>query len=391
MKILYIHNQYKQVGGEDGVINSEMTMLNLHSIDLELLIANNHMISNIIEKLKVVIKINYSNKYKKIVLERINRFKPDIIHVHNLFPLLTPSIYDACIESKVPVVQTLHNYRTICSNALLMRNGHICELCISGSHYNAALYRCYRNSFLGSLAVARMLSYHQNKKTWQDKVDTFIALTHFAKTKFIEGGLPAKKIKVKPNFFNEERPIFGNKNSRKGALFVGRISHEKGIKTLLKAWETLDVPLRIAGDGPLMRMVKEKNTSKIVILGKISSSQVSQEMAKASFLVMPSEWYEGFPMVIVEAFAHGLPVVASNLGGMSEIVENNITGLHFEAGNPKDLAEKVLWMHNHPNECKKMGETARKMYEEKYTPERNYHMLMDIYQKTIETYEAKNS
>jgi len=272
-----------------------------------------------------------------------------------------------------------------------MRNGNICELCVSGSHYNAVLYRCYRNSTSGSLAVARMLSYHRNNKTWHNKVDCFIALTQFAKKKFIDGGFPEKKIMVKPNFFDREKDLSVKENTREGVLFIGRLSHEKGVKTLFKAWETLEIPLRIAGDGPFMGMINTAPSSKITLLGQISPLDVTKEMTKARFLVMPSEWYEGFPMVLVEAFAHGLPVIASNLGGMSEIIENNITGLHFQPGNPEDLAEKVSWMYTHPDECKKMGENARTVYEQKYTPETNYKMLMNIYQKTIENYEIRNS
>lgn len=391
MKILFVHNQYKQYGGEDSVIKNEMAMLMLNNQGIDLFSVSNNRINVLSKKIAAAISTTYSRKYRNLLFEKIKKFKPDIIHAHNLFPLLTPSIYDACVESKIPVVQTLHNYRIICPNALLMRNGYICELCISGSYYNAVLYRCYRNSIFGSLAVARMLSYHHNNKTWQNKVDCFIALTDFVKNKYIEGGFPEKKIIVKPNFYKKATLPAFNEKGREGVLFVGRLSHEKGVKTLIKAWIGLDIPLRIAGEGPLMETVKSAISSKIIVLGKISQAQVSQEMTTANFLVMPSEWYEPFGLVIVEAFAHGLPVVASNLGGMSEIVENNYTGLHFEPGNPEDLAEKVLWMYNNPEECKRMGKNARAVYEQKYTDEKNYDMLMDIYQKTIENYEIKNS
>lgn len=391
MKILMIHNYYKEIGGEDNVVSLEKSLLTLNDNTVNLFKVNNRQINNSFTQIKTALNISYSQKHKILISNEIRKFKPDIVHAHNLFPLLTPSIYDACIESNIPVVQTLHNYRIICSNALLMRNGHICELCVSGSHYNSVLYQCYRNSILGSLAVARMLSYHRNNKTWQNKVDCFIALTNFAKNKFIEGGLPEKKILVKPNFFTRNEISLVKESKREKVLFLGRLSHEKGVKTLIQAWKTLDIPLKIAGDGPLIEMVKATTHPSIMTLGKISPSQVTMEMAKARFLIMPSECYEGFPMVLVEAFAHGLPVVASNLGGMSEIVENNVTGLHFEPGNPIDLAEKVLWMYNHPDECKRMGENARNIYEQKYTPEKNYAILMDIYQRTIETYEVKNS
>ena len=391
MRILFVHNHYKLEGGEDQVLSYERDLINRHGHITDTFAITNMQINRFVSKLKTAFYLKYSHEYKQVLLHHISGFNPDIIHAHNLFPLLTPSIYDACIESKIPVVQTLHNYRTICSNALLMRDGHICELCISGSHYNAVLYRCYRNSMLGSLAVAKMLSYHRKNKTWKNKVDCFIALTQFAKKKFIQGGFPEKEIMVKPNFFAHDRAFCEITNNREGVLFIGRLSHEKGIKTLLNAWKTLDISLKIAGEGPLVGMIDITTSSKITLLGQIPPSQVTKEMAKAKFLVMPSECYEGFPMVLVEAFAHGLPVIASNLGGMSEIVKNNITGLHFEPGNPEDLAKKVLWMYAHPDECERMGKNARNEYEQKYTPEKNYKMLMDIYQKTIENYEIRNS
>jgi len=391
MKILILHNYYKETGGEDTVVSLEKALLRLNGNVVKLFKVNNHQILDKLTQIKTALKIKYSRKHKRLIENEIKNFSPDIIHAHNLFPLLTPSIYDACIESKIPIVQTLHNYRLICPNALLSRNGHTCELCVSGSFYNAVFYRCYRDSIFGSLAVVRMLSHHHKKKTWLNKVDCFIALTNFAKNKFIEGGLPQEKIRVKPNFFIDNKSPLLQEGSRKGVLFLGRLSHEKGIKTLLQAWEALDIPLKIAGDGPLIEMITADNSSNITILGKISPSRVIEEMTKIRFIVMPSECYEGFPMVLVEAFAHGIPVVASNLGGMPEIIENNFTGLLFEAGNPKDLAKKVLWMHTHPEECIRMGENAKNVYKQKYTPEKNYEILMDIYQKTIETYEIKNS
>ena len=392
MNILFIHNMYKQSGGEDTILQSELAILAQNGHKTEQAGQQNARIQSLVDKTKVFKNILYSHQSRQWMSLQINCFKPDIVHVHNFFPLLTPSIYDACIEAGVPVVQTLHNYRTICPGALLMRNGKICEKCITGSPYQAILHRCYRNSIPGSWAVARMVAYHRNKQTWQYKVDRFIALTQFGKQKFIEAGFPGKKIVVKPNFCEVVYSRGNGQDSkRRGALFVGRLSDEKGVATMLEAWHGLDIPLRVAGGGPLFAGNDGKHDGYVEFLGQITGEQVAVEMGQASFLVMSSEWYEGFPMVLVESFAHGLPVVASRLGGMAEIVQDGITGLHFEPGNSKDLAEKVLWMNNHSDECRQMGKNARKEYEEKYTPEKNYEMLMDIYKKTIENYEIKNS
>jgi len=263
-----------------------------------------------------------------------------------------------------------------------MRDEQPCEECLSGSPYRAVAHRCYRGSLLGTLAVARMVACHRSRGTWLDKVDSFIALTEFAKSKFVQAGFPAEKIVVKPNFVDCSRaPSPGEKRS--GALFVGRLSMEKGVDTLIEAWSTLNVPLRVIGNGPLAEKVKSCGLSHVEYLGPCSSQEVAAEMTQAEFLVTPSHWYEGFPMVIAEAYACGLPVIASRLGSLAEIVVNGVTGAHFEAGNPEDLAEKVRWAAGNPEELQQMGRHARRIYEEKYCSEVNYPMLMDIYGKVL--------
>ncbi len=386
MNILFVHNNYQHAGGEDAVLQAEMNLVVTNGERVNLANRDNLHINTIIDKLKVFMDVVYSSNSKQWMLDRINQHNPDIVHVHNFFPLLTPSIYDACIDLAVPVVQTLHNYRTICPGALLMRNRKICEDCITDSAYKAVGHSCYRNSMIGSFAVARMVDHHRKNGTWQDKVNRFIALTKFARKKFVEANFPKDKIIVKPNFVLDNNVSIKSDRDgcREGALFVGRLSAEKGVSTLLNTWKDLNITLRIAGSGPLDVMLNDNQNCKILHLGNLDKTSVLAEMNNAAFLVMPSEGYEGFPMVLVEAFSSSLPVIASRLGGMAEIVEDGVTGLHFEAGNTDDLASKVLWMNEHPEECRQMGQNARKVYEEKYTPEKNYEMLMDIYQQAID-------
>jgi glycosyltransferase involved in cell wall biosynthesis len=392
MKILFAHNTYQQAGGEDSVLASEMTLLSEKGNDVFLASMGNESLVTFPAEVKSFLNVNYSVQSREWFLKKIEQHKPDLVHVHNFFPLLTPSIYDACIDKGIPVVQTLHNYRTICPGALLMRDGDICEKCITGSPFNAVIHRCYRDSTVGSFAVARMVDHHRKKKTWGSKVNNFIALTEFAKKKFIAAGFPEDKIRVKPNFVSDPQHEVGTTGrlgnvhpTREGALFVGRLSKEKGVSTLLEAWRDLEAPLRVAGTGPLESMLASENQGQIQYLGELDQPSVQKEMSRASFLVMPSEWYEGFPMVLVESFSQGLPIIASRLGGMAEIIEDGVTGRHFEAGNTEDLVEKVRWMNSHPEECKRMGLNARKVYEEKYTPEKNYDILTDIYQQVIDS------
>lgn len=386
MRILLAHNRYRQIGGEDTVLLAEEKLLRRNGHTVIKFLADNRDKAGLAWQLHVAWQTVWSESSKEKIAETIKLERPDVVHVHNFFPLLTPSIYEACREARVPVVQTLHNFRIICPGALLARNGKPCEDCVTRSSYHAVRHRCYRNSYLGTLAVSRMVEYHRKRKTWQYMVDRYIALTEFGKAKFVQAGLPAGRIVVKPNFVQDPFAAsnkFRSFETTRSALFVGRLSNEKGIHTLLRAWRNVDFPLRIAGSGPLKDAILSSELECIVYMGLISSEKISQEMQTASFLVMPSEWYEGFPMVLVEAMAHGLPVIASRLGSMVELVENGVTGLHFSPGDGADLAAKIQWAIEHPEDMRRMGLNARKVYELRYTPEENYRQLMSIYETAI--------
>jgi glycosyltransferase involved in cell wall biosynthesis len=390
MRILLLHNRYQNQGGEDHVLSQEQNLLQNKGHECELFLLSNQSISGKTGVLETAFNLVYSLKSKTLINKKLLRSMFDIVHVHNFFPLLTPSVYDACIEAGVPVVQTLHNYRTICPGALLMRDGKICETCVTASPYNGSFHKCYRDSFFASFAVARMVAYHRKKLTWQYKVNRFIALTEFGKNKFIEAGFPANKISVKPNFVEDplkpQKIINHNRNGK--ALFVGRLSPEKGVDILIKAWGNIHHPLEIAGTGPLFSELKKNASDNVTFLGQLSKDEVIHKMIEASFLIMPSICYETFGLVIIEAFACGLPVVASRLGSMKEIIQDGITGMHFKAGDGDDLAEKINVMFASQERLNQMGINARNEYEEKYTPEKNYDMLMDIYNQVIEEHRA---
>lgn len=384
MKILQIHNRYQIAGGEDVVVASEQKLLAAHH-DVWSYTVSNDGISGILGKLDVALHTHYSKRQKLALAGYLAIHKPDVAHVHNFFPMLTPAIYDACIEAGVPVVQTLHNYRTLCANALLMRDGRVCERCVQGSPYWGAIYGCYRGSRLGSWVVAHSVDYHRRQTTWQTKVDRFITLTAFSRQKFIEAGFPAHKLIVKPNFTEDPwREGFAPGSRASFALFVGRMSAEKGLGTLLQAWQAIDLPLKIVGEGALPTTMP----AQVQFLGKQTQAQVYALMQQARFLVMPSEWYEGFPMVLVEAFANSLPVICSRLGGMAEIVEEGVTGLHFKAGDAEDLRVKVQWAMTHSEQLRQMGRAARVAYQKHYTPDTNYQQLMSIYQDVMQATKA---
>ena len=385
MRILLVHNEYIQPGGEDVVATAEGSLLENHGHKVRRFIVSNRSLDRLSDKLLSAWQAPYSGRSRRRMDAHIAEFNPDVVHVHNFFPILTPSIYDACNDAAVPVVQTLHNYRLICPQALLLRNGKPCEKCVSGSPYHAVLYGCYRGSRLVSLVPARMVSINRRRGTWRGKVTRFIALTNFAKEKFVQGGLPADKITVKPNFVAD--PAAKRETGavrREGALFVGRLSAEKGIATLLRAWRDLAIPLRIIGDGPLADTIRHCDDQAVKGLGQKARPEVIKEMRRAAFLIMPSECYESFPLVIAEAFATALPVITSRLGSMGEIIDDSVTGLHFQPGDPADLAAKVRWAVDNPSDMRRMGENARRVYEDRLTPEATYRQLMAIYDAAVQ-------
>jgi glycosyltransferase involved in cell wall biosynthesis len=387
MKILLVHNFYQRYGGESAVVTDELELLRAHGQVAELHAVDNDDIHGVLQAGLTALRLTYSWPARRKLAEKLANFSPDVVHVHNFFPKLTPAIYDACQEKGVPVVQTLHNFRIFCPNALFLREGQICESCLNGSPFRAVAHGCYRSSRLGSLAVARMVSYHRRHRTWQNKVDCFIALSAFSRSKFIQGGIPPERILVKPNFvpdlfqaeaLSEKRPARSTR-----ALFVGRLSEEKGVATLLSAWQGLDVPLRIVGDGPMALKLHENPPPWVSLLGQKTPGEVAVEMEHATFLILPSLCYENAPLVLAEAFSHGLPVIASRLGSLAEFIEDGKTGLHFSPGDPCDLAAKVQWAIEHPVEMNHMGLRARKYYLRHFTPGQSYQQLMKLYQAVI--------
>ena len=383
MKIVVAHNQYQQAGGEDQVFGAEAALLERrgHRV-FRYMVHNDDVVE--LGKLALARATIWNPVSHNELLRLFARERPDVVHLHNTLPLISPAAYYAAKAAGVAVVQTLHNYRLSCVNGLLFRDGQVCEDCLGKFVPWAGVARgCYRDSRAASGAVAAMLAFHKLRRTYHNMVDAYIALTQFSRGKFLEAGFPAEKIVVKPNFVD---PDPGVGRGRGGyALFVGRLSREKGLDTLLSAWARLSgrEPLKIVGDGPLAATVRQAaaHWSGIEWLGHKSPREVYELMGGAGFLIFPSSWYETFGRVAVEAFAKGTPVVAANTGAVAELVEHGRTGLHFEPGNADDLAAKVEWGLSHPAELSRMRSEARVEYESKYTSERNYYQLIKIYER----------
>lgn len=381
MRILSVHNLYQVRGGEDECCEAEERLLRERGHLVEVYQENNERIADL-GKVQLALRTVWSAEAYKTLRCRLVEQPHDLVHVQNFFPLLSPSVYYAAKAERVPVVQTLHNYRLLCPNALFFRDGHVCEDCLGKLiPWPGVFHACYRESTAASAAAAVMLSTHRTMRTWTKMVDVYIALTQFARQKFIQGGIPAEKIVVKPNFVHSDLECGEGRGGY--ALFVGRLSIEKGLDTMLAAWERLggQVPLKIVGDGPLVSQVVEavKKLDCVEWLGRRSIEEVYALMGEAIFLIFPSKWYETFGRVAVEAFAKGTPVIAANIGAITELIEHGRTGLLFCPGDSEDLAAKVEWALAHPGELTRMRQEARIEFEIKYTAKENYRRLMEIY------------
>ncbi len=381
MKILSVHNSYQKPGGEDQVFAQEADLLRAHGHEVLLYQASNDQVTGV-NPLVLLGNTVWNRQIHQELRDLLRRERPDIMHVHNTFPVISPAAYYAANAEGVPVVQTLHNYRLLCPAATFFREGKVCEDCLSKSvPWPGVAHGCYRGSRGATAAAAAMLATHNYKQTWSKAVAAYIALTDFARDKFIQGGFPAEKIVVKPNYLQADPGVGEGKGNY--ALFVGRLTPEKGIDTLLAAWRQIgtDLPLQIAGDGPMAAEVEKASAEmpSVTWLKWLPRAEILQRMKDASVLILPSTWYEGFPMIIGEAFAVGLPVIASDLGSMASIVDHQRTGLHFQAGDANDLVDKVRWFRANPAMASRMRGHARHEYEARYTAETNYRQMLDIY------------
>lgn len=388
MRVLVAHNYYQQPGGEDTVFAAETELLRRYGHEVIEYTERNDSI-NSMNIGAVALNTLWSLNSKKKIIEILDRTKPDVAHFHNTFLLISPSAYYACKERNVPVVQSLHNPRLLCPAGSFYRDGRVCEDCVGKTPpWPGVLHGCYRGSRSQTALVAAMLTLHRMMKTWDRVIDTFIVFTEFYKKKFIEGGLPSEKITLKPHFVD---PDPGCRNGWKGeyALYIGRLDEEKGVNTLIEAWRhNNNVPLKIRGDGKLLGQVADyihrNNLKSVEIVRRLKRAELNELIKNARFLVWPSEgYYETFGLVAIESFACGVPVIASRAGALAENVTDGYTGLHFTPGDTDDLSAKVNWAWNHPEEMALMGRAARREYETNYSSEKNYRILLGIYEKAI--------
>ncbi len=379
MRILIAHNAYQLAGGEDAVVDAESALLRGHGHEVEIYRRHNDELK-IMRSTVAAASAIWSRRSASEVARRCDVLRPHVIHVHNTFPLISPSILWTAERRGIPVVQTLHNFRLLCPQAMFLRDGKVCEDCLGRLPWRAVARRCYRASGPQSAVAASALAIHRALGTYRERVTRYIAVSQFCRDKFVEGGLPTERIRVKPHFVrSSRRPVW---EGRHGGMFVGRLSSEKGLGVLIDAVGELGgSSIRVVGRGPLEPSVRAAFRDEY--LGARSREQVLDMLGTARFLVAPSTSYETFGLAPVEAFACGTPVIASRHGAFAELVEQGVSGLLFTPGDAGDLAAKIAWAERHPEEMLRMGQAARLEYEAKYTPERNHELLVRIYEDAI--------
>lgn len=388
MRILKVHSYYTQPGGEDTVFHAETSLLRSHGHEVIEYLEYNKKIESM-NQAAVALQTLWSHSSFLKMRRFLAETKPDVVHFHNTFPLISPSAYYACQELNIPVVQTLDNQRLICPASTFYRGEKLCLDCLGKTiPWPGVAHACYHDSRLHTAVVASMLTLHRWLGTWNTKIDVFLCSTHFYRDLFVQAGFPADKIVVMPHFVHQQSSFDLAGKREDYALFVGRLDPEKGINTLLEAWRFLNFPLKIRGSGRLdaraRAFVLQHGMGNIEFVGRMEEQELSDLIGNARFLIMPSEgYYETFGLVIIEAYSRGVPVIASDIGVVPELLSNNQTGLLFEAGNAHDLANKAMWMWDHPVEAGVMSRNALNAYEERFTQEQCYKTLIEVYERLM--------
>ena len=384
MKCLIVHSHCQKRGVEDSLSGTESSLLSSGGHDVQDYTFHNDALT---EESKITLTVDslWNRDIYQKMKERIRDFKPDIVHFHNIFPIISPAVFDAAKDAGAAVVISLHNYRSFCPSSDLYRDGNICEECRDHTvGWPSMVYGCYGAGGGPSGAVAAMLAVHRMAGSFDGLVDKYIAFNQHSRSLFIRAGLPADRVVVKPNFVVQPPPAVGDRESF--ALFAGRLIPEKGISTLLKAWRdpaAPSVPLMVVGEGAHASEVEAAGEN-VHLLGAKTRSEIHALMRRAGLFIFPSERCEPFGLKIVEAFANELPVLAAGVGVAQELIEVGRTGFLFEAGNPHLLARAARYALECPEALNRMGLAAELEYRLKYTPARNLRLLEAIYHDAMD-------
>ena len=385
MKLLQVYNDYRSsFGGEAGVVQMIAKTVENHGGQARLLMRTSKGLD---QSLAGKVRGFASGIYNRAALREMKRTleieRPDVVHVHNLYPLFSPSVLVACRQAGVPVVMTNHNYLLTCPVVNHLHKGSVCEKCLGGREYWCVLKNC-RENLAESVAYAVRSATARKLNLFRDNVTVHIVLSDFARQRLLSAGFNDEQVVVLPNMVELGTATNGHVPGDYAA-FSGRMMAEKGVDVLLAAAVRLpDVPFRLAGNGPILDKLMTTAPSNASFVNRLGSQEMAAFYQGSRFLVVPSRWFEGCPLVVSEAMSHGLPVIASRIGGLPEFVEDGVTGLLFEPGNVTELADRIRLLWGNPDLCSRMGEAGRKKARQEYHEEVYYERLMSIYDKAIE-------
>ena len=382
--ILIVHNYYQIPGGEDTVVANEKKLLEENGHEVFLYTRHNlelkefHKLQKLLLPVSTVFNFQTYREVKKLIKEK----NIDVLHVHNTLNLVSPSVYYAGFSSKIPVVQTVHNFRLLCPGATFFRDGHVCEDCLKKGLACAVKHKCYRGSMIQTLACVISAVIHRNIGTY--KKIHFICLTEFNKEKLLHlRQIQENHIFIKPNFVPDTGKNIICEERKNQMIYVGRLEEIKGVDVLLEAWKILgnDAPeLIMCGTGPMeewcRNYVREHHLTKVKIAGFVKNEIVREMIGQSRALVLPTQVYEGFPMTILEAMSVGTPVIGSKLGNVGTLIKDSVNGIRFEAKSPEELAEVVKTFKADYN-C------VSEYYQKNYSREANYRKLKEIYDTAI--------
>ena len=383
MKVLQVHTQYREQGGEDSVVRAEGELLAAAGHDVVLHVARNP--SGAVRTGASLAMSAWNPLAARHVRRVAERVRPDIAHVHNTWYALSPSVVAALTTADVPVVMTLHNYRLLCANANLFRDGHVCEDCVGSHPWHGVRHRCYRGSLVASTPAAGSIALHRALGTWNRHVQLFLALNEFARTRFIRGGIPAHKIRVKPNFVNDPGPRPSPPSRSRTVLFVGRLEREKGVDALLDAWDawgSSEYELVLIGDGRLGPALQRRSRPGIRLIGSLPREAVLAWMLRSRALVFPSVLYEGQPIAVLEALGCGLPVLASRLGGNVELLRGWAEDWLVAPGQQVAWTEALRRLED-ADRVDQVGLGARRLYERCFGEQTARRLLEEAYRTAI--------
>ena len=383
MKICLVHNAYGRVSGEEIVVQNLQRLLEAHCHRVVTFFRSSQEIN---EMTFGKARAFFSGIYNPAAARAFRRLlaidAPDIVHIHNVFPLISPAVLGECRAAGIPVVMTVHNYRLVCPNGLQMRDGHACQECCGGREYRCVVHRC-EGSVCKSLGYALRNAVARKLRFFDDNVTLYAALSEFQRGRLIDAGFNADRIVVIPNMVDGTPPPLPHHDGSYVG-YVGRISPEKDVPTLLAAArQTPAIPFRAAGSYAGLPELPCRAPANFQFLGHVPHEKLGAFYDDARLMVLTSNCFEGFPTVLAEAMLHGKPVVCSRIGGLPEIVDDGRTGLLFKPGSAAELARKIRYFWDHPSACRRMGECGRTKSLREYSPDTYYRHLMNLYDKAL--------